>query len=65
MNYQQIVVQFSAEARVFSSYYSSSSQRLRLAVETTQPPTEWVLRVLPPGVKWTGREADPSPHSSV
>jgi hypothetical protein len=31
----------------------------------TQPPTQWVLAVLIPGVKRPGREADHSPPSRV
>jgi hypothetical protein len=32
----------------------------------THPPIQWVMRVLFPGVKWLGRETDPSrPFSAV
>jgi len=27
-------------------------------LEPTQPPTQWVLEVITPGIKWPGREAD-------
>jgi len=31
----------------------------------TQPPVQWVLGVLIPGVKWLGHEPDHSPPSSA
>jgi len=31
----------------------------------TQSPTQWVMGVLSPGVKWPGYEADNSPPSSA
>jgi hypothetical protein len=38
----------------------------RLALRPTQPPVQWVLRVLSPGVKARpGRDADHSPPSSA
>jgi hypothetical protein len=37
----------------------------RTALEPNQPPTHWVPRVLSPGVKRPGREADHSPPSSA
>jgi len=37
----------------------------RLALESTQLPTQWVSGALSLGVKWTGREADHLPQSSV
>jgi hypothetical protein len=42
-------------------FFSSSIPVL----EPTQPPIQWVLEALPPGVKQSGREADHSPPSSA
>jgi hypothetical protein len=41
------------------------SMSSRLALGPTQPPIEWVLRTLSPGVKRLGREADHSPPTSA
>jgi hypothetical protein len=48
----------SSPCRVTNFLFSSSS---RLALESTQPPIQWVLGALSPGVKWPRREADHSP----
>jgi hypothetical protein len=37
----------------------------RLALRSTQPPTQWLPRAFSPEVKRLGREADQSPPSSV
>jgi hypothetical protein len=37
----------------------------RPALRATQPPIQWVLRVLSLGIKWTGYEADHTPPSSA
>jgi hypothetical protein len=37
----------------------------RTALESTQPPIQWVRGALSLGVKWQGREADHSPPSSA
>jgi hypothetical protein len=37
----------------------------RPALRPTQPPIQWVLGALSPGVKWHGREADHSPPTSA
>jgi hypothetical protein len=37
----------------------------RLALRSNQPPIQWVLGTLSPGVKRPGREADHSPPSSA
>jgi hypothetical protein len=37
----------------------------RPALRSTQPPIQWVPRVLSPGVKGPGREADYSPQYST
>jgi hypothetical protein len=44
---------------------SLSSITSRPVLGPTQPPIQWVLGTLSPGVKWPGREADHSPPSSV
>jgi len=36
----------------------------RSALGPTQPPVQWVLRALLPGVKWPGHEADHTPPSN-
>jgi hypothetical protein len=51
-------VQFPAWARFFSTAFIP-------ALGPTQPPIQWVLRALSPGVKRQGREADQSPTSSA
>jgi len=38
---------------------------IRPALWPTQPPIQWVPRAIKPGVKRTGRETDPSSHSTV
>jgi hypothetical protein len=48
-------------SRVNNFLYSMSS---RPALGFTQPPIQWVMESLPPGVKWQGREADHSPPAS-
>jgi hypothetical protein len=37
----------------------------RLALGSTQPPTQQILVTISPGVKWPGHEADYSPPSSA
>jgi hypothetical protein len=37
----------------------------RSALGPTQPPNQWVLGPLSPGVKWPGHETDHSPPSSA
>jgi hypothetical protein len=37
----------------------------RMALESTQPPMQWVTGNLSLEVKWLGREADHSPPSSA
>jgi hypothetical protein len=37
----------------------------RPALGPTQPPIQWVLWALSPGVKWPGHEADHSPSSAA
>jgi hypothetical protein len=49
-------------SRVKNFLFSMSS---RLALESTQPPIQWVLGALSPGVKRQGREADHSPSASA
>jgi hypothetical protein len=48
--------------RVKNFLFSTSS---RLVVGPTQPPIQWVLGALSPGVKQQGREADHSPPTSA
>jgi hypothetical protein len=52
----------SSPGRVMNFLLSMSS---RLALGSTQPPTQWVPRALSPGVKRPGREADHSPSASA
>jgi hypothetical protein len=37
----------------------------RPALGLTQPPIQWILGALSPGVKWQGREADSSPAAGA
>jgi hypothetical protein len=49
-------------SRVKNFLFSTSS---RLTLGPTQPPIQWVLGALSPGVKRQGREADHSPPASA
>jgi hypothetical protein len=53
-------VRFPAGAREF--FYSTAS---RLVLGPTQPPIQWVPRVISRGIKRPGRESDNSPPSSI
>jgi hypothetical protein len=52
-----IGVQVPVGSRIFSTS--------RLVLGSTQPPIQWVLGALSPGVKRPGREADHSPPTSA
>jgi hypothetical protein len=52
----------SSPGRVKNFFFSTSA---RLALGPTQPPIQWVLGSLSPGVKRQGREADHSPPASA
>jgi hypothetical protein len=41
------------------------STAFRLVLKSTQPPIQWILRALSPGVKRPGSETDHLPPSSV
>jgi hypothetical protein len=56
-----IEVQYPAEAKRIFPLASLSRQ----ALGPTQPPVQWVLGALPPGLKRLGRDTDHSPPSSA
>ena len=51
------MIKYPSVAAIFLNYEMS-----RLALGPTQPPIEWVLRALSPGVRQLGHEADHLPH---
>ena len=63
----QVFTSFSDCIRTLSWQAQDFSKLLtfRLHLGPTQPPNQWVWRVVPPEMKRPGRDADPSPPSRV